>query len=187
MIMLTPIAQLKRRRIGVSRRGFTLLEFLVYLLVISALLTAAVGLAIEFTAAQAKNFARQEVERNGRYALARVALEIREASDVNWGDSVFGAAIGRVSLAMTDVGVNPTVLYLDAGRLYAQRGSGPALPITGTNVVVDSFQIDNVTAPNITKSFRLNLELHYAGDNGWFAADDVFRTTVQVKRGHGFN
>ncbi len=179
--------RLIRRQPAVADRGASLLEFLVYLAVISVVLVAATTFSYQFLAGRAKAAAFQETERNAQLAVARLAAEVRQAGALNAGDSVFGAHPGRLSLTLADPSKSPTVFYVDAGRLLVQQGTGPVLPLTSSKVQVSEFIVDDLsTANGRSRLVRVRLKVDFVTDLDIYAAESVLETTAQIKKADGF-
>ncbi|KPJ85205.1 hypothetical protein AMJ57_03925 [Parcubacteria bacterium SG8_24] len=168
-------------------RGATLLELLVYLGLVGFILLAATMFAFEFVAANAKIAAIDEVTRNGRFGLARMALETRVAASIDTVSSVFGSHPGTLALDMDDAGIDPTVFTVSSGTLYVQQGAGAQLPLTSSKVEVTDFVVENVSTGNKTKAVRLNLTLRYrSGGLQDLVAESTFEVTARVRKGDGF-
>jgi type II secretory pathway pseudopilin PulG len=172
-----------------AARGFTLLEMLLYLGFMSIVLVAATVLLAEFSVtARVRTAAWQEVERNAHFALNRVAVEVREASSLNPGDSVFDTNPGRLSLGLSDMTRNPTVFYVDDGTLYVQQGSDTALALTSSKIDVKEFTIQDVSSSAIHRNYRLHLKIGYRSDMPEAAsAEMTVETTAQIKTGDGYS
>lgn len=170
-----------------DERGATLLEFLVYLGIISLVLVSATMFAGEFVLTNAKSVAIMQATRNARFASARVALDIREASGVNTGSSVFGSHPGALSLSSADSGRNPTVFSVLDGALVVQEGSNPPLPLTSDDVTVTEFVVDDISTGVKTRAYRIRLTAEYA-DQTWAATSSsvTFEQTAKVEKDHGF-
>ena len=82
-----------------EERGFTLLEALVYMLITGVVLSFATFFFFQLVTTQAKSAAIAEVTRNARFALTRVAIELREAQRINFGASTFGSSPGTLGVA----------------------------------------------------------------------------------------
>jgi len=182
---------MKRRQPKSASRnqGFTLLEMLLYLAMMSLVLVAATLFLAEFTiSARVKTAAWQEVERNAHFAMNRVAVEIREAAGINVGDSVLGSDPGRLSLAVAVGARNPTVFSVTSGTLYVQQGSGPALALTSSKVNVKEFIVEDVSSSAIHRNYRVHLKAAYRSDLAETAmAEMTIETTAQIKTGDGYS
>ncbi len=175
------------RPAGHPGAGFTLLEALVYLLVIGVVLTAATSLTFAFLSADARARASSETERNARFAVDRLAAETRESAGINVADSVFGADPGRLSLATDDPATNPTVFTVSGGQLFVQQGLGPAQPLTAPSVQVAEFTIDDLSPSAFARVVRFHLRARYASNNDIFSAQYVLETTAAVRQAEGFS
>src|SRR5512142_1154381 len=99
----------RTRKKSVAERGATLLELVLYVGLVGLALSAGTMFAWEFSLSRAKSAAYAEVVHTARFAVSRMEAEIREASAINAGASVFGSNPGTLSLAAAVVGANPTV------------------------------------------------------------------------------
>lgn len=174
---------------GSSRRdgGFTLLEVLIYFLIVGVVLTAAVSFSFEFVVSKAKGEAIQETERNAHLAMARLAAEVRQAQDINTGSSVFGSNPGTLSLVAANPVDDPIVFSVNGGVLQVQQGAGPVLPLTSSKVQVSEFIVDDLsTANGRTRLLHLRIRMNYLSDLDIYAAESVVETTAQIKKADGF-
>lgn len=173
--------------------GFTLIELVVYLGVISFTLVTATMYAFEFAATRVKAAALQEVNRNGRLVLSRIALDIREASDINVGGSTFGANPSVLSLAMASAPSNPTIFCVTGTTLRVSLGDAsctsadPAL--TTSKVLVSEFTVTDLSVAGKTKTYRIHLLLNAASGSAPIEvqASQTFETTATIMRNDGFS
>ena len=70
-----------------DKKGFTLLEAIIYIAIVSAILTVAIFFAWEIIGNQTKSIVITEVNQNSRYILERVARDTRQAVAINSLDS----------------------------------------------------------------------------------------------------
>ena len=61
------------------------------------------------------------VQQEMRFSLDRLSQIAMQATGVNTGSSVFRASGGKLSFAMSDVAVNPTVFFLSGSRMYVSE------------------------------------------------------------------
>lgn len=120
------------------KRGFTLIEILIYLLIIGGVVASFVAFTIGVGNSSAKNYVVQEVHGNTRTGLGLITSRIRAATGVQAGSSTFGTDPGVLSLVMADSAKNPTVISLsgDDGVLQIIEGTGSAVAITSDEVKV---------------------------------------------------
>lgn len=176
------------KRVLQPKKGATLLEFMIYLAIVSFVLVAAAGFAYEFVQTQAKATAIEEVTQNGKYALARIATEVREASGINTGSSVFGTNPGTLSLATSTGGTNPTMFAVGGTTLNITQGTGETMPLISSRAQVVEFVIEDLTVTGKTKIVRIKLTLKYANPANIPALNvsSTFETTARVHKGDGF-
>jgi len=179
-----------QRQFDGHAKGFTLLELLIYIAVISVILVAATSFAFQFLATRAKASAYQEVERNAQFALARIAAEVRQADGYNaqGAGSNFGANPSTLSLVLSDGTKSPTVFSVTGGTLNVKQGAGATLPLTSSKVTVSEFIVDDLsTANGKSKLFRIHLKVTFNSDSlSLYAADTTVETTAQIKKADGF-
>ena len=180
----------RRSALGARRfeRGATLLEFIIYIGVISLVLTTATLFAMEMLHAQSKARALSEVVRNARFAASRLEIEIREAADVNVGASVFDTDPGTLSLATSTPATDPTIFAVSAGALTIKQGTGAAMPLTNAQVEVQEFTVENVGTPNRTRAIRLHLKVRAKSTGSLVSqtADTTVESTVRIQAKDGF-
>jgi Tfp pilus assembly protein PilW len=169
-------------------RGTSILEFVVYVGIIGLVLVTATMFMVEVMHSGAKVDAGAEAAWNGRFAVSRVAAEIREATGLNVGTSVFGSHPGTLSLATGVPATDPTVFSVVGGALVMQQGAGPALPLTNSKVEVTEFLVDNVSAVGRTRAVRLRLvtKAKNADVPAEQRAEVPIETTVRLQLNDGF-
>lgn len=123
-----------------TKNGFTFIELILYIAVISIILTALVPFAWNTIETSIKSSVQQEVTANARYISERIAYEIRNASDIN---SVSATAI---SLATTTPATNPTVIDLSGGNIRIKQGNGSTVQLNSTNTVITSLTFTDLTS-----------------------------------------
>jgi prepilin-type N-terminal cleavage/methylation domain-containing protein len=176
-----------RRKSASPNSGFTLLEMLIYILIIGVILVAVTGFSFQFLATRAKASALQETERNAQLAAARIAAEVREAQDLDVPGSTFSANPSTLSLILADGTKSPTIFSVSGGVLRVKQGTGAVLPLTSSKVQVSEFVIDNLsTANGKDKSVRIHIKTSFLTDLGIYTADSTVETTAQVKKADGF-
>lgn len=106
-------------------RGLTILELIVYIGIITVVLTVAVATSLDLLRGRSKAGAIETVSQNARLALERITTVVRNADAINDGTSIFGTSPGKLSLQLPDPAVNPTVFDVAGGVLRIQEGTGP--------------------------------------------------------------
>jgi hypothetical protein len=160
----------------------------VYIAVISVVLLTATLFASEMLKSQAKASALAEVVRNARFALSRIEIETREASDINTGTSTFGANPSTLSLATATGSTNPTIFTVTNGTLTIQQGVGSAVALTSSKVTVSEFTVDDVSTIGTTRAVRLHIKVIAKNLNNLVEqkAETTVESTIRVQAKDGF-
>lgn len=145
--------------------GFTLIELVVYISIISGVLLIAVVLSIDLLRGRAKSTSLVAVNQNARLALERMTTAVRNANLVNAGSSTFGSHPGRLSLQMPDSAVNPTVFDLSGSTVRVTEGTGSAQQLTSPDIEATSliFTYLNQTG---SEGIRVSLGLRRVNPQG---------------------
>lgn len=145
--------------------GYTLIELIVYIAVVSVVLVIAVVLSIDLLRGRAKSTSLEVVNQNGRLVLERLTTVIRNADLVNAGSSVFGTSPGRLSLQMPDVSVNPTVFDVSGTTLRVSEGTGIPQSLTSPDVEVTSLIFTHLNQTG-SEGIRISLGLKRVNPQG---------------------
>lgn len=140
-----------------ARRGFTLIEVILYTTLVAIIATAATTLFLSYLDVQTKNRVLEEVAANSRVAITRITQAIQSANDVNLGSSIFGTNPGKLVLTMEDAVIDPTEFDVSAGALRIKEGSGSPQVLTGSLVNVSNLIFTNLTVTGKIKDIQVNL------------------------------
>lgn len=130
-----------------KNQGFSLIEMILYIAIVSVFLGGAIQFAWNLVYGQVKATALQDVNANTRFVGKRIAYEIRNASAIN---SVTSSSL---CLASTNVTYNPVKIYLSSGAIRLGWGGGSPtcasttndVPLTSAGVTVNSIVFTNLT------------------------------------------
>lgn len=179
---------LRKRKSGA---GFTLIEVLVYLAIVSGVLIMASTFAWNVIGGKAKSQSVQEVEANGRLIMERLVKEIRQASDINASSSfntnlVLNSNL-KLSLVMKDASLNPTEFFVVNSTLMINQGPGPSpikYALSSNQVKISDLTFQNLSTVNAkTKNIKINLIIdHFNPDNRpEYTATVSLETTVELR------
>ncbi|MBI2984810.1 MAG: prepilin-type N-terminal cleavage/methylation domain-containing protein [Candidatus Kerfeldbacteria bacterium] len=150
-----------RRFLAISRPGFSLLELLIYVAVLSLVTVALSGIFATINQARARAEARAEVDSILRFAMERIETDLRQASAVSDPPSA-GAQSSILSMTLA----GPTVTYeVVDGQL--RRNAEPITPptITVTNVTFTRLENKNTTLDRTVVSIQTVLTQQYSTAN----------------------
>jgi type II secretory pathway pseudopilin PulG len=153
-----------KKAISSKKSGFTLIETLLYLTIISIILTTVVFFAWNVIYGGVKSSRLGEVNYSARYASERIQYEIRNSSGFTAGSSNFGVNLAttpgsKITLTNTDSAKNPTVIDVSSGQLRLTIGTDPVINITPINVGITSLVFSNNSSGGSKNlSFALSLQ-----------------------------
>lgn len=146
-------------------KGFTLIEFLLYLGIFVIVLILTSGFLWNIIFGSIKASAYQEVQQNGSFALMKITQEVKKALAIN--SPLPGATSTSLSLAMASSTLDPTVFDLAGGKLRISSGSSPDYQyLTSHQVVVTDLQFANLSYENKPGIVRIEMTLEYLNPHG---------------------
>lgn len=112
------LQRLVQKTYKVSQSGFSLIELILYIALVSIFISSAVLLGWDIIYAGQKADIQREVNQNIRLVAKRIAYEVRNASAIQ--------SITTTSICLTsaDTAYNPTYIYLSSGLLRIAWGGG---------------------------------------------------------------
>lgn len=162
--------------------GFTLLEFLIYLGLISLVLTMAGAVALNIMFRKAKLTAIKEVSQNARLVSGRVSAIARNAQ------SIISPAAGNntsvLSLQMADTAKDPTVIDLSNGAVRIKEGLGNAVNLTSGQVEITNLDFSNISYFQTPGTVRMQIVIKFVNPSGRSEYDwsMPFFTTVNIRK-----
>lgn len=148
------------------RAGLTLIELLIYLALTSFFLIKATGFTLNVIYGREKTQRQQNISENSRYALGRIAFEIRNADDV------LNVSAGSFSLANSQDG--DITIDLDSERVRAVRN---AITTYFTNNQVN---VSSLTFTDLSTSGSKNIFVELAvSDN---EIQQVYETAAEIRK-----
>ncbi len=138
-----------------NRRGFSLLEMLIYTALVALIATIIIESFIPLARSYAVLIASSRVSASGSAALERIVREVRDASAVGAG-STFGSSPG--TLVLTSFPQDRTIT-LSSGRVQLQEGTGVPYPLTASNVVVSKLIFYSIQNGTNSRTISIDMEL----------------------------
>ncbi len=169
-----------------NKRGFTLIETLIYITIIGGVMLAFVSFALHISDSRNKTYVVQEVQANARVALDLISQKIEAANGVNLDSSTFALDPGVLSLSMASISLNPTVIDLsvDDGVLQINQGTSGAIPITSDEVRVTNLVFTNLTGGASKENIGVALTVEFNNFDGdvEFSYDQSLQTAVSLRQ-----
>jgi len=146
-----------------GRGGYTFIELLLYIAIISVFITGAIYFSWDIILARVKVRTINELNQNLRLAAGRINYEVRNARGL-----IF-AGTDRICLSSFDVGRNPTLIYKDGSQLKIAWGGGSAdctgalfsESLSSDSVDVTHFRLTDLSSlpQSINISYELTFEI----------------------------
>jgi type II secretory pathway pseudopilin PulG len=129
--------------------GFTFIELLLYLAIVTIMMTALIPFAWNIIEAGVKNSTEQEVFSNARYISEQLKYQIRNASGIN------SVAATQISLATSISNTNPTIIGLSGSNLTMKQGAASPINLNSQNASISALTFTNYTSgDNKTKNIQ---------------------------------
>lgn len=144
-----------------SPQGFTLVELLVYMGILTVFLTTSIVFAIDLIKTSQRARISLEVQQNIRFAMERMVREIRAADDLNAGASTFETSPGVLSLAHDNGSLDPTVFDVSGGILRITQGAGSAIDLTTDDVAITNLVFHNYSVSGKTTNIQIEITIQY--------------------------
>ena len=147
------------------KSGFTLIELILYIALISIFITGAILFAWDIIYGGAKSEVQRDVNQNSRLISKRMIYEIRNSSAVN------SVTTSDLCLASNTPARNPTRFYISAGRLYVAWGGGSTnctsmtnnQPLTSNKVTVSGLTFTDRSSGTVSSNIQFSFTVSSTG------------------------
>jgi type II secretory pathway pseudopilin PulG len=138
------------------RDGFTLIELIIYLAIVTLFLTSIIFFSWDIIYGREKAVEQQSVEQNGRIAMGRIAYEIRKAANI--------ISVGSNQIVLNSGGANTTI-GLVSGKIQITDSSGGPYSLTSNQVEVTRLVFTNLTPPgNNSKNIKIDVTVQQSSN-----------------------
>lgn len=166
------------------KKGFTLIETIVYVAILSVMATAFLTMSINMMSLKSKGVAQGELSSNLRFISQKINYEIRNSRDIS------ATTASSITLTMADSARNPTVFDLSGGDIRMGFGSGGSCPSTSPCVLnssmfnISAFTVNNLSSGDSkTQNIEYTITGNYINNTGRadFAANGSVTDSVEVR------
>ena len=181
-------------KIKTDKKGFTLIELIVYVGVSSIMLVIAINMTSNLIVSNASARGKQEVYINARLAMNQLQLKIREAEDVIIGSSTFNSHPGILTLdypgSDTDVIFDTYTKNVDIGgqtveirKLRIKEGTADYVDLTSDKVDLTNLVFTNLTRGSESKNtnIEITLEKINPGSDPDYDASISVETAISIR------
>lgn len=148
-------------------KGYTLVELLLYVAVVTLIIAAISVLLLWGIRLRAKTQVQEEVLKQAERAMAVMLREIREAQSVYAPTSAFATSTGQLSLQTLrhipeGEGSGYIDFFLCGTRICIKKESQNPAAITSENVLLDSLVFDFIGGETDFPSLRISMTAQYS-------------------------
>lgn len=161
-----------------TERGFTFIELILYVAIVTIILSAIVPFAWSAIQTGVKSSVQQEVNANARYISERIKYEIRNSIGIN------SVAATSISLVTSTPATNPTIIDLLAGNIRIKQGTASAVNLNSANTVINSLTFTNYTSSgNQTEhiGFTMTIAASYGAVRQEYQDSIVIRGSAEIR------
>lgn len=162
------------------RKGFSLIEMVVYVAILVFMLIIVIEVVFSITRANRTLKSARAIELSAVTALERINREVRNADTIDTAASTFGANPGTLSLDGRDaLGAAYSVeFYLSAGKVRVRENGADAGPLTLASSSVTSLIFNRFSA---TTSEGVRIEMRVESGTTTSYRSETFYSTVLVR------
>lgn len=161
-------------------RGFSLVEMLFYVVILSFSLLAVLQTLIVLTRSYGILKNVQSIEQESAFSLERLVREVRNANAIDDVGSTFGTTPGKLLLNSTDVsGTARTVEFSVVGGKLSLKENGVVTGVlTSSSTAVTNLVFRKITT---THSKGVKMEMTFTSGSGLSARTENFYTTAVLR------
>jgi len=155
-------------------KGFTLIELILYMTLVSAFVTGAILFAWDVTYGREKFNQQQIVEQSTKMALVRISYEIRRAKNIQ--------SIAKEQIILDNNGSTTTIASSSGHIVLTAAGSGP-YTLTSNQVIVTDLSFTSVTPMNNnSKNIKVSLSTRQISGmlTGQIPAQTIMSQSVEL-------
>lgn len=139
--------------------GFTLIELIIYGIIVGFFLLAATSFSIQILKIQGISENFHELQTNERFITDLMISTMRDAKSINGTESLFDNNNGILALTMENSTDSPTTFSLNNGNLYLQKGITEAVKINTEIVTLNYLRLHRLTYPKAPDQIIIDGEL----------------------------
>lgn len=140
-----------------KKKGFTLMELLLYVGIASIMLFIISLLLSTLLQSRIKNQSIIEVEQQGQFVIQQITQALRNGKEVS--NPQFQEEDASLSLITYSVDESPTLFYIDEGIIYIKEGSDEAIPLTNSRIQASNLSFSNLTHVDSPEFIRISFTL----------------------------
>ncbi len=153
-----------------NRRGFTLVELVIYVGIFGIIAAFLVGTLITAVRVENRELVSNELSQQLKFVLDTVSRQVRDSSVIDkvyegTNEASTCATFCAVKLRMKDSTLDPTVIRSDATAIYMKQGTNAEMALTNTKVKINSLILAKSTPGGGKATLQINASLQYVSTN----------------------
>lgn len=163
------------------QQGYTLLELLLYITIVSTLLLAVTAFFGMNAETRIKNQTISEVDQQGTFALNYIAQTLRNATLIS--APAIGTSASQITVTVPTASLSPTVFSLSDTTLQVKEGSAAAIPLTSSTVQVSDLTFKNLSRSSTNEIVQISFTLNRVNASGRneFDYQKTFTTSAALR------
>lgn len=147
-----------------SRKGYTLVELLIFLAISAVALVSFVGILVVVVQLQVRQSSTGSVQQESAALLQQMQYYVQNSSLVNI--PIDAAGTSTLSLRMASSSADPTIISLSNGTVYLQQGSATATPLTSSRVTISNLSFVRHANPPSKDTVSISFTTSYNAPTG---------------------
>jgi type II secretory pathway pseudopilin PulG len=165
------------------RKGFTIIELLVYIGIFSVVVVAFVTIFISIVRVQSNQSSEVEVESQVQFVLQQIQYYVEQSNLI---DLPLDTATTTLVLETASSSENPTTLTLASGTLYVQQTVGGSLQaLSSQQVTISNLSFTRHTNGTSPDSLSVGFTLSYNTSNTEQTFSQPIETSIAALNRHG--
>jgi len=165
-----------------NKKGFTLVEVMLYIALISALVLMMSSFLYMVLGARSKSQAILEVESQGKFVMSQITQTIRNSDSITI--PLAGSSGQILSLTSQVPTRNPTVFNSTGTDIQIKEGTDPIIPLTSSQVSISGLSFQNISRTNTPGTLRIQFTVSYASgsQSGEYNYSRTFYGSVSIRQ-----
>lgn len=171
----------KDSKILFSKKGFSLIELILYIGIISVFILVVFQFIFIFVDARSKDQTISEVEDQGAQALKQITQLIRNSEAIT--SPIKGESASSLTLDVIDPLKDPTIIDLSNGVIRIKEGVNNYINLTNDYVVVSDLLFNNVSKEKNTGIIKIDFTINFYNPNNMeqFNYEKIFTSGAEIK------
>jgi len=163
------------------KKGFTLIEMLLYLSILSIIVIAMSSFLFLSYNSRIKATVIAEIEQQGNQTMSLITQNIRNAQSITSPSP--GTASSSLTLTEYSAGVSPTIIAQSVNKLQMTEGVNPVVDITSNRVIISGLTFQNLTRASSPGTIRIQFTLNYLNPDNLseYTYSKIFTSTASLR------